>query len=291
MTIATYISQLRVQSGDTRRRVHVDWIGDGSTTVFNMPKDCFPVLEQAGTYVVKVAGSAKTESSDFTLDKETGTLIFVVAPSAAAAITCDHSAVHLTDASWMQVIADVTKSLGDDFFKEFVDDTFVTVKNALSLSLVAKQPYCIAVYEFQYRKSTADEWQTVETFANWRFDRENNIIYVGRTTAFPADGELLRVRGLKSYVAPTAVGDTLDVQDRFLTIFEYGSLARYWRRRYRDVIELVTKESTELSRTPLQELIMLADRFDRLYEAEKVKLKPAKPPRVLPRFLESGGRP
>ena len=47
----------------------------------------------------------------------------------------------------------------------------------------------------------------------------------------------------------------------------------------------------ESSRTPLQELIMLSDRFDRLYEQEKAKLKPGKPARIIPLYKEGGGRP
>lgn len=109
--------------------------------------------------------------------------------------------------------------------------------------------------------------------------------------AFPVTGEYIRLRGLKTYTLGTAVTDTIDVQDKFMTIVEYGCLARYWRWRYKDVIELVTKMATESSRTPLQELIMLSDRFDRLYEQEKAKLKPGKPAHIIPPYKQGGGRP
>ena len=118
-----------------------------------------------------------------------------------------------------------------------------------------------------------------------------NILYVGRNDVFTVSNELLRIRGLETYTLGTATSDTIDVQDRFLTIVEYGSIARYWRWRYKSVVEVVSKMSIESSRTPLQELIMLSDRFDRLYEIEKAKLKPQKPPRTIPRYLQGGGRP
>lgn len=291
MLYSTEITQLRNQVGDTKRRVHVDWTGDGSTSVFQMPADTFPVLDDTNTYTVKVAGSTQTESTHYTLDKDTGTLSMVSTPTNGQAVTIDSIAVHLTDANWLQVINDVIKSFGDDFWKEFVDTTLTTTAQMLSLSLVSAQPNCIAVYELQHRANTTESWRIVEDFANWRYDRENNIIYFGSIASFSISSQPIRVRGLKTYTLGTAVSDTIDVQDRFLTILEYGCIARYYRWRYKAVIELTTKMTQENTRTPLQELIMLSDRFDRLYELEKAKLKPMKPPRVIPRFRDGEGRP
>lgn len=291
MLYSAFITQLRNQVGDTRRRVHVDWTGDGSTTIFQLPADTFPVLDQSGTYIVKVATVVKTESSDFTLDKEAGTLVMNSAPTNGQAITLDSSAVHITDAGWLAIINAVIYSLGDDFWKEFVDDTFTTTAGMLSLSLASLQPNAIAMYDFSYRPGTNTEWRAVEEYTNWRYDRDNNIIYVGNSTAFTVTGQLLRLRGLKKYTIGTAVSDAIDVQDRYLTILEYGCLARYWRWRYKSVVELVSKMTQEATRTPLQELIMLSDRFDRLYELEKAKLKPQKPARVIPPLKDGGGRP
>lgn len=292
MTYATLITQLRNQSGDTRRRVHVDWTGDGSSTVYQMPAETYPVLDQSATYTVKVAGSAQTETTHYSLDKDTGTIVFVTAPTNGQAVTIDCSAVYLTDASWLSVINQVINSLGDDFWKEFVDTSgLTTTANMLSLSLVSAQANCIAVYEFSHRLTTSENWEAVEDICNWRYDRDNNIIYIGDREAFPTSSQPLRIRGLKKYTQGAAVGDTLDVQDQYLTIIEYGSLGRYWRWRYKSVVELVSKMSQEATRTPLQELIMLSDRFDRLYELEKGKLKPQKPARLIPVRKEGGGRP
>lgn len=291
MTYAAFITFLRNQVGDRRRRVHVDWTGDGSTQVFQFPEDTFPILDQSGTHLIKVNSVNKTEGIDYTLDKNTGTLVFTVAPTNGHSVTADCSAVYLTDANWIEVINMTIYSLGNDFWKEFVDETFVTTANMLSFSLTSKRPSCIAVYDFAYRKNTAENWRVVDAFVNWRYDMDNNTIYIGTREAFPVSNELLRIRGLNTYSIGTATTDTIDVQDRFLTILEYGSIARYWRNRYKNVVELVSKMTQESTRTPLQELIMLSDRFDRLYESEKAKLKPQKPSRIIPKSVPNGGRP
>lgn len=291
MTYATKIAELRAQCGDIKRRVHVDWTGDGTTNVFQMPDDTFPVYDDSSTYAVIVNAVTMTETTEYTLDKTAGTLTLVSTPTNGQAISIDCIAVYLTDADWMTVLNATIRSLGDDFWKEFVETDITTTNGALSVDLTSERPNAIAVYEFQHRTSATENWRVVEEFANWRYDRENNIIYVGRNDVFTANGELLRIRGLETYTLGDDPTDDLDVQDRFHTILEYGALARYWQWRYKSVVELVSKMSSESSRTPLQELMMLADRFTRQYMEEKAKLKPQKPPRVIPRYLEGGGRP
>lgn len=291
MTYATWINQMRAQVGDTKRRIHVDWTANGNDTVFQMPDDTFPVLDDTTTYTVTVDSVAQTETTDYTLDKTTGTLTLVVAPSNGVIVEIDSIAVYLLNSDWLQITNDVIKSLGDDYFKEFVDTAHTATANMLSLDLTSLQPNAIAVYEFQRRISTSDDWVSVHESCNWRYDRDNNIVYIGIRDAFTLTGELLRIRGLKKYTLGTATTDTLDIQDQFQTVLEFGCLARYWRWRYKSVVQLISKMTQEVTRTPLQELIMLSDRFDRLYEIEKAKLKPAKPARIIPPYKEGGGRP
>jgi hypothetical protein len=81
------------------------------------------------------------------------------------------------------------------------------------------------------------------------------------------------------------------VQDRFVSLVSKGSQYRYWEHRYPDVIELVSKQTIEGSRTQLQELIMLVDRLKRDFEGERARLKPSKPPRFLPTGLPGRPRP
>lgn len=291
MIYQTWINQMRSQTGDTKRAVHVDWTADGATTVFQMPADTFPILDDATTYTVRVASVIKTETTDYTLDKMTGTLVLVSSPAIDASVTIDSVAVYLTNENWQQLTNDVVKSLGDDYWKEFVDDTLTTTANMLSLDLTTDQPDCIAIYDFSYRTSATDNWKSVSELCNWRYDRDNNVIYIGIQGAFPITGTQIRIRGLKKITQSDDITETLDLPDKFHTVLEYGSLARYYRWRYKDVIELVSKMSTESSRTPLQELIMLSDRFDRLYEVEKAKLKPGKPARIIPPVKNGGGNP
>lgn len=290
MLYSALIDQFRSQVGDTKRSKHVDFTADGSATVFQMPVESFPVYDDTTTYFVKDNGTLKTETTHYTLDKSTGTLIFLSAPTAGHTITVDCYAVHLLNTDWIAIINNTIRSLGDDFFKEFTDTSnFTTTANMLSLSLVASQPNCIAVNSFNYRQNSNEDWIGVEDFTNWRYDRDNNIIYIGTRDAFSATGEPLRIRGLKTYTLGSLVSDTIDVQDKYLTVIEYGSISKYWQWRYKDVVELVSKMTQENTRTPLQELIMLADRFNRQYETEKAKLKPMKPAWAIPRRLTKGG--
>src|SRR3990167_7041293 len=195
MLYSALITLLRNQVGDTRRRTHVDFTGDGSTTIFQLPDETFPVLDQDGTFILKVATVTQVETTDFTLDKDTGTIVFVTtAPTNGQAITFDASTVYLTDQNWIDIINSVIYSMGDDFWKEFIDTAHTATANMLSLSLVSLQANCIAVYEFQRRTATTNDWQPAEEDVNWRYDRDNNVIYIGNRDAFDLTGELLRIR-------------------------------------------------------------------------------------------------
>ncbi len=241
MLYSAWISQIRAQVGDIKRRVHVDWTANGTDTVFQMPDETFPVLDDTMTYTVKVNSVVKVETTDYVFDKTTGTLTMVTAPTNGQIVEVDSIAVYLLDADWLQIINDVIKSLGDDFWKEFIDTSHTATANMLSLSLVSGQANAIAVYEFQRRVSTSNNWTPVEESCNWRYDRDNNVIYIGIRNAFTITGELLRIRGLKKYTLGTLVTSTLDLQDQYQTILEYGCIARYWRWRYKSVVELVSK--------------------------------------------------
>ena len=61
--------------------------GDGSTTTFNLK--WFPVAD--GSYTIYENGTAKTEGTDYTIDKETGEITFATAPANGDAITADYT--------------------------------------------------------------------------------------------------------------------------------------------------------------------------------------------------------
>lgn len=289
MLYSTFISSLRVQVGDLEKHVHVDWSGDGTTTVFLMPLLTFPVLESS--YTVKIGGVTKTETTDYTLNKETGAIVFTSAPANAALITMDAKRVSLLDSVWLDILNATVRSLGDDFYKEFTDDTQVTTANMLSFDLATPQPKCIAISDVMYREVSSDDYEPIENFVNWRYARDENKLYFGSREAFPLSGKTIKLKGLKTYVLGTTVADTFDVQDKYLTVIEFGAIARYWRYKFRENIESLSKMTQETTRTPLQELIMLADRYDRWYTEEKAKLKPMKPARIIPVKVQNGGRP
>lgn len=291
MLYSEKILQLRAQTGDTQKWQHNDWVGDGVSKVFLMASLTYPVME--GTYTVKVGGVTKTETTDYTLDTLTGTLTFVTAPGSNVAVIIDNKATSLRDTEWLNIINDVIRDLGDDFFKDFTDTTsFTSTVAMLSLDLTGSQPKCIAVFDFSARPdgSSAD-WIPVENIANWRYSRDENKIYIGTVNAFPTAGVALKIKGLKGYTLGTATSDTIDVQDRFMTLLEFGSIARFYRYKIQENIETLGKITQESDRTRIQEIIMIIDRYERWYSEAKARLKPMKPARIIPAFGNTGGRP
>ena len=120
--------------------------------------------------------------------------------------------------------------------------------------------------------------------------RTSNTIYIGSRYTFTTT-DALRIRGLKKYTIATTTSSTLDVPDNMQQLLKLGCEEQYWRWRYKDVIESVTKLTTENTRTQLQEFVMLSDRARRLFETDRARLKPKKPARIIPAFVEGRPRP
>lgn len=285
MTYAQFISKLRAEAKDLAKPMHNDFTGDATTTLFQCTDH--PILE--GSYVVKVGGTQKTETTDYTIDRESGLITFAVAPGAATAVTIDYKFVHLTDATWLTIINKIIDDMEGEFWREVVDESFG--------NSVADQNYYdglanwIDVVNFWYKTSNSASlmWTQVKEYANWRYAKDLNKILMGR--AFSTASYPLKVHALKGYVRGTATTDTLDMQTQFEGVLQLGCLWRYYDHRLADRVEVESKIAKERTITPLQNLQALSSHYYKLYLKEKGRKKPTMPMRVLGARNNLGGTP
>lgn len=285
MTNAELILELRKEVGDVKKTVAANWTGDGTTKVFLLPLLTFPVLESS--YTITVAGAGLTETTEFTIDRESGRIDLVSAPTNGQAVQFIGLRVALTDESWLEIIRDTVRAMGDDFWKEVTDiASYTTTANMLEKDISAGN--WVAIYDVYRRIASTSNFEIV---TNWRFSPDEGKLFFGDRDEFDTTGQALKVRGLKKYTLPTTTAGTFDVQDRYLTIVKYGAVARYWRYKMREVVETLSKVTQESTRTQLQEFIMLIDRYERWYERDFARLKPAKPARFIPKYIPGKPRP
>lgn len=90
----TILELLRSKIDDSLISSHDEATGDGTSTKFQLDN----IVVYPDSYKVYVAGTLKTETTHYTLDKANGLVTFVTAPANLAEITIDYQYSDFTDA-------------------------------------------------------------------------------------------------------------------------------------------------------------------------------------------------
>lgn len=282
MTYAQFITLLRSECRDYAKPMHNDMTGDGTTSLFQVTD--FPVLE--GSYIVQVAGSQKTEGTDYTFDKESGVITFASAPAAAAAVDVDFKFVNVSDTSWIAIINRVIMDLQGSFFREVVDDDFEDTVNG-EMEKDAPEN-CLDVIQWWYKTSddTSTRWTLVGDTLNWRYSKESNKIHLG--VAFNSEYRT-KLHYLQGYTLGDATTDTVDFQTEYMGVLQLGCMWKFYDYRLADRVNTETKVTQERTLTPLENLRNLSAHYYNLYSKEKGRKKPTKPGRLITNRLATGG--
>jgi hypothetical protein len=286
MLYSAFIERLRAEAKDLAHPMHNDFTGDGATTLFVCTDS--PILE--GSYVIKVDGTQKTEglANDYTIDRELGLITFAVAPASNKAVTIDYKYVHLTDASWLNIIDKTIDDMEGEFWREVIDPLF---GDSVGTQIAYPAPTsCIDVINWWYKNSSSTElkWEMISDFSNWRYSKDENLLHLGVAfnSAYP-----MKIHYLKGYVRGATTAATLDIQSQYEGVLQLGCLWRYYDYRLADRVETTTKVAKERTVTPLQNIQALSQHYYKLYLKEKGRKKPTKPMRVLGARNQRGGTP
>ena len=100
MIISALISQCRQDYGDIPKSIQAQRNGDGSSTLFNVGH--YPVIE--GSYAHYVNNALQVETTNFTFDKDSGDLQFLIAPGSGLAVRSEFKYANYRDANWVLAI-------------------------------------------------------------------------------------------------------------------------------------------------------------------------------------------
>lgn len=254
--------------------MHYSWTADGSTVLFKIGKGDYPVLENS--YTLKVGGSVQTEGTDYSIDVNNGLITFSSAPSDGSAITLDFKAVELTNDTWINIINYVIDDMEGPYWREGDDPDFGdTVDNQTSYDGPTN---CIDVVHFYFKSvdNASVSWRPVQEHTNWRYSNDENKLYISE--AF-ISGYPLRVSFLKGYARGDEVGDTLDMQDRYISVLQLGCVWRYYDHLLGKRVKVDTMAADEDEITPLSSLREQSRHYRSMYETQRSKKKPTKPGR------------
>lgn len=273
MITSAYISTLRREFNDNPK-LHKDTRkGDGSSTVFKLKSA--PIKESSLT--VKVSGAVKTETTDFTLDYDTGDLNMVAAPANNVDLDVIYKEVNFRDRHWLDAIAVGYRALGDQFYGATIMDI-----NAFKLSAGVRVFTCptncirlLKVFESSDFTS-GGVYQPIRT--NWQYNRRSNQLVLGQAktrTNWCALSYLTKI------TAPSAVTMAMPGEENWLAVIGQKAGAYYLRSMANRIGQQGNATVEEGHFNPAV-LRALANDHENQFEILRKRIKPVMPSLEVP---------
>ena len=257
MLYSAFISKLRVELKDFAKLQRDRWDGDASTKLFPLSS----VAVKDTSYVVKIGGVAKTEVTDFTIDKDSGLITFTTAPAAGSDnIECTYQSVIIRDEDYVDIIND-----GIDYFRwkfwEMDTDTttLTTVKDQYEYDCSGITGI-LYVLKAWYKASTGSTvWQEIQGLTNWKYYTRLEKLYVDPTlnvSSLP-----MKILYLKSATKGATITATLDIADEWILPYKYYIYARFYERLISEKIHDTAAVTTQPTYAPAQLVYDIASKF------------------------------
>jgi len=282
MTILSFINKLRCELRDNGTLRKDVWDGDAST--LNFPASTFPILEDS--YTVKVDGTTKTETTDYSLDKDTGLLSFVSAPvSGSDNVEMSYKAVKFRDNDFLEIINDAIDYFMWKFWKEALDTTtFTTVKNQYEYDLSSISNILYVVNAWYKTATNSTTWQAIQGLTNWKYYPQQNKLYVN--PPFSSSSLPMKIFYLAGFTKGTATSDTLDIPTKYLLPFKFYVFSRYFERLGFERINEIGAITTHPFFLQAPNVINIAELYLKKANDIANKIAPKLPPMAIPQAHE-----
>ncbi|MHA1482393.1 MAG: hypothetical protein ACTSQA_03010 [Candidatus Heimdallarchaeaceae archaeon] len=273
MTYSTFINKLRVELKDFGQFHRDRWDGDGSTTVFAV--NHIPIKD--GSYTFKVGGTAQTETTHFSIDKDVGEITAVSAPANGSDnVELTYKSLKIRDEDYLDIINDAIDRWRWKFWKMDIDeDTITTVKDQYEYDL-SGITNILYVLKLWYKSSSgATVWNEVSGYTNYKYYTALQKLHTNppfATTSLP-----IKILYLRSLTKGTALSDTLDISDEWLLPVKYYIYARYYERLISEKVDETAAVTTMPSYTPSQVMFQLAESYYKKADEIVSKIAPRLP--------------
>src|SRR4030042_1802453 len=187
MTYSAFIEDLRLAVGDIETLTQDKMDGDASTVAFRLSHR--PILDDS--YDVYISDVSKTETTDYTLNKDTGILTFVSAPASGTKnVKINYKYVFLRDDEYITIINKVLRRWRRKIWVESVNETtFNSVAGQDEYDLDSVSSNIIWLINAWFKTSTATEWVSIGRDRNLDYWPESNKMLV-RPSFSTADYDL-----------------------------------------------------------------------------------------------------
>lgn len=218
MITSALITELRREYADEKKSIRVSRQGNASVNLFNLGK--YPVIESS--YHIFLDSTEKTETTHFTLDKDTGDLMMVATPSATETVAVQYKYAHWRDQNWVEAINQAIEGLNArGFFRQIVRNTSI-FRFSADVQVYSAPSACVDLYELLIKSGSDYKKPGV----NWQYQQDGNKVVLDSRPTVASSAAISYLRNLKTYTAPSA---TLDILDDWRELVKKRAGAIYYR--------------------------------------------------------------
>ncbi len=281
MITSALISQCRREYDDNPKSIRVSRQSNGSVNLFNTGH--FPVLENS--YVVYVSGVVKSETTDYTINRDTGDVQLVVTPANGVEVAVQFKYMEWRDQEWLDAINDGIDSLnGRGFFKQIA-----RVQAPFSFS-AGIQKYsgpsaCVDIYELLVPAGPGVSGNLVKPRVNWSYQQDSNNVIIGNK---PSVSQRAYISYLRALQPSSATSSTVDANDQWLEMIKKSAGSSFWRSLAGKIAKQgnATIDEGHFSFTNLR---TMANDLSKDFENLTIRKKPTRPAKDLQYNDPNGG--
>ena len=266
---------------DEPKSTRMQRTGDGSATLFNTGN--FPIIE--GSCTIYKGTSAQTETTHYSLDKDTGDIIFTSAPANTYVTKAQFKYAHWRDQHWMEAINRGIEALnGRGFFKQIAKN-----RTLMALSADVKEYSCPSGCVDLYEVLQSDDYTTSGNFVrptvNWSYQQDANKLVLG---TWPTRANPLEVSFLKNMQTYSATSATLDVLNDWIDLVKIKAGASFYRSLAGKTAKQANANIDE-GHFSFTNLRTMANDLDMEFERLAVRKKPTRPGKLINNYVHGGG--
>lgn len=283
MITSALISQCRRAYNDIPKSTQVSRASDGQTSLFNVGR--YPVVE--GSYTVRYDGTIKTETTQYTLDKDNGDLLAVGTPATGVNVQVNYKYANFRDQQWVEAINYGIESLnGRGFFRQIVRSPN-TFRLSANVRLMSGPTDAVDVYEifpFSNRTSATGDYASLP--GNWDYQQDQNKINLHFLPQVAEPAAISYLRNLRTYNATSA---TLDVPQDWIELVKIRA-GEYYFRHMASKIATQGNATIDEGHFSFTNARTMANDLDADFEKFALRKKPTRPAKDILYHIPGGGR-
>lgn len=292
MLTSAFIAQLRRKYNDIPQLAQALRTADGASTAFNVGRNRIPILESS--YSIYFDATAKAETTDYLLDKDSGDIQTVAVQNNGVVIKANFKHANFRDAHWVEAINYGIDALnGRGFFRQVSRSTsgLVLLPNVMKYNAPSGAIDLYEILQPGYGGTNNNPNQAfvsgglLTLQGNWSYQSDSNKVTLGFRPVSTLSATISYLRNLNKYTATSA---TLDVRDQWLSLLDLKAGAYYFRHM---AAKIATEGNASIKEGhfSFSSLRTQSADLEQMFEIEAKRVKPSRPAKNIQFNIPGGG--